>query len=142
MCLNFYAQHLPIWSKLWKESTCSVKVSLKYIQVFILGWKLFNWWSYIGEVLKQIWLKSMWNELAIRQVSECTKRTFENKYSIGLTQTHKKSAMKMEGRSQKRKWQALKNSFIERKVFIRRIRRMVELILRLLILDTMKILML
>ena len=45
-------------SELWKLSTCSVKVSLKYIEVFYAE-SCLSGRAYIGEVLIQIWLKSM-----------------------------------------------------------------------------------
>ena len=47
-------------SELWKLSTCNVKVSLKYIEVFALrAESCLSGRAYMGEVAIQISLKSM-----------------------------------------------------------------------------------
>ena len=58
--------------------------------------------AYIGEVLIQIWLKSV---KKFRQTSECTKREFEKIFrgSRKLPQAHEKCVMKMKEERKKRK---------------------------------------
>ena len=75
--------------------------------------------AYIGEVLIQIWLKSMKN---IRQTSECIKREFEKTSGVheSSCKPTKKCVMKMKERKKEEEKQLLRKNFCaDRKAFIR-----------------------
>ena len=90
--MNFHSNGLE-GSELWNLSTCSVKVSLKYIEVFTLCLKLFVW--YIGEVLIEIHAEM--NELLDKQVYVLN--DFISGFTPEFTQVHEKCAMKIKERS-------------------------------------------